>query len=538
MNSSNSRRLAVYLVSTVICLGIAAQVVRIAQVRSPTGETPFHSANDKSRWCTIAALAIEGTYEIDKLLEIRDPPKNRRTWYTIDLVRHRGNDGELHYYSSKPPLLPTLYTGVYLAVRAVTGATLMKQTFFVARILLILVNLLPLILLWIIMARKATRDQELSLWAVGILAVFIAFGTFLSTFNNTLNNHLPAAVAAGISLWCLDHILQKGQRQWYWFAICGLATSFTAANEMPALFWLVIIGALLLWIDARRTLLAYVPALLPVAIGFFVTNYIAHGVWRPAYTHRDLGAKVFELPVEAGTSPSTLSVEKLVAACKDNNLSFSPSSVIRPARRAEVYELWDETNQQRLGLRLDLPNTIGVYQWDDWYDYPGSYWIGDRKKGVDLGEPSKITYAFHCLIGHHGIFSLTPFWLLAVYGAIVSFRRSDKISFATLANPQLLLVGAIVITTLVCTGFYLARPLEDRNYGGVCSGLRWVFWMTPLWFWLACEGLKSVKHFAFRRATELALLISVFSSNYPWTNPWTAPWIMQLWEHWGLINYH
>ena len=122
------------------------------------------------------------------------------------------------------------------------------------------------------------------------------------------------------------------------FALCGLCTSFTAANEMPALCWLAIVGGLLLLIDARRTLLAYVPALLPVAIAFFVTNYIAHGVWRPAYTHRDLGAKLFELPVASGSSLSALSVDSLIAACQENKLNFSPTSVIRPARRDDVYE--------------------------------------------------------------------------------------------------------------------------------------------------------------------------------------------------------
>lgn len=176
--SSKPRSVAAYLAITIVLLGIVAQVVRIAQVQSPTGETPFHSANDKSRWCTIASLAVEGRYEIDNLLEIRQPPKNRRTWYTIDLVRHRGKDGELHYYSSKPPLLPTMYTGVYLAVRQITGATLMKQTFFIARIMLILVNLIPLVLLWFIMTRKALREHESGVWAVCILAVFIALGPF------------------------------------------------------------------------------------------------------------------------------------------------------------------------------------------------------------------------------------------------------------------------------------------------------------------------------------------------------------------------
>ena len=50
-------------------------------------------------------------YEIDDVIEIRDPNTRRRTWYTIDMVRHRGADGKQHYYSSKPPLLPTLVHG-------------------------------------------------------------------------------------------------------------------------------------------------------------------------------------------------------------------------------------------------------------------------------------------------------------------------------------------------------------------------------------------------------------------------------------------
>ena len=39
-----------------------------------------------------------------------------------------------------------------------------------------------------------------------------------------------------------------------------------------------------------RTLVGYLPALLPVAAAFFVTNYAAHDRWIPAYAHRDVGS--------------------------------------------------------------------------------------------------------------------------------------------------------------------------------------------------------------------------------------------------------
>ncbi|HAC92677.1 MAG TPA: hypothetical protein DCF63_18905, partial [Planctomycetaceae bacterium] len=122
-----------WLILWLLLFAASLQVVRILTVRSNTGETPFFSANDRSRGCTILALTVNGTYAIDQVIEIRDPNTKRRTWDTIDKVRHRGPDGKQHYYSSKPPLLPTMYAGGYWLVRSATGATLPGQTFFVGR---------------------------------------------------------------------------------------------------------------------------------------------------------------------------------------------------------------------------------------------------------------------------------------------------------------------------------------------------------------------------------------------------------------------
>jgi hypothetical protein len=90
------------------------------------------------------------------------------------------------------------------------------------------------------------------------------------------------------------------------------------------------------------------------------------------------------------------------------------------------------------------------------------------------------------------------------------------------------LMLAIVATTLVCFAFYMLRPLEDRNYGGVSSGFRWMFWFTPLWLWLVAEALDRIESPWTRRLVLVGLAVSIFSATYPWSNPWTAPWIMQL----------
>ncbi|MEM7478854.1 MAG: hypothetical protein AAF483_28040, partial [Planctomycetota bacterium] len=259
-------------------ISIAFQFARICQVRSRKGDVPFFSANDRSRWCTIAALAVTGSYEIDDLLFVERDGKQRKTsWYSIDLVRHRGKDGKLHYYSSKPPLLPTMYAGVYWMLRQCTGLTLSNDTFVVARIILVLVNLIPLAAFWIFWVRYfCSGDREDGGWSALVLTSFLAFGTFLSTFVSTLNNHLPAAIAVGLSVCCLHRILVEKDTRLRWYALAGLCTSFGAANELPALGWVVAVAAMLFIHNPLKTVLGYLPALLPVLLGFFGLNYLAH----------------------------------------------------------------------------------------------------------------------------------------------------------------------------------------------------------------------------------------------------------------------
>src|SRR4029078_12476619 len=78
-------------------------------------QRPFLSANDRSRWDTIRALVEHGTYAIDDV--IAEP-----NWDTIDMVKHQDAAGEWHLYSSKPPLLATLYAAPYWVVYQVANA--------------------------------------------------------------------------------------------------------------------------------------------------------------------------------------------------------------------------------------------------------------------------------------------------------------------------------------------------------------------------------------------------------------------------------
>src|SRR4051794_3581010 len=68
-------------------------------------------ANDISRWCTVWSLLEKGTYAID------DCPWQSKTMDKVKRdapfqVLEKGEKPVEHYYSSKPPLLPTMIAGV------------------------------------------------------------------------------------------------------------------------------------------------------------------------------------------------------------------------------------------------------------------------------------------------------------------------------------------------------------------------------------------------------------------------------------------
>ena len=165
---------------------------------------------------------------------------------------------------------------------------------------------------------------------------------------------------------------------------------------------------------------------------------------------------------------------------------------------------------------------------DNWYDYEytrekdgrviESYWR--NPVGVDQGEKSPVVYAVHVLVGHHGIFSLTPVWLVSVAGAVIWLRGQGGRNLQYFA-------AILAVTTLACLAFYLSRGAVYRNYGGVSSGLRWVFWLAPLWLILAVPGVDRMARNPWLRGLAFVLLIlSTLSVSYPTWNPWTQPWLM------------
>ncbi|MEC9092678.1 MAG: hypothetical protein VX438_08240, partial [Planctomycetota bacterium] len=263
--------------------------------------SPLLCANDRSRWCTLRALGDHNRYEIDDI--IADPQtgefsfdrrKYNPFWATIDLVKHRDQHGEMHFYSSKPTLLPTLLAYLYKVVKMATGKDLENHPFAVVQLMLILVNVIPMALFLVLLAATLEILSEDSFTKI-ILVIAASYGTFLTPFAITLNNHLPAAISVGITLFTLVYLLNGSTSLGIHYFNAGIFSAFAAANELPALSFLCFVGLILSLSNLKKTLCFFVPGATLVIAAFFYTNHAAHHDWIPPYAHRNDGPLITTL---------------------------------------------------------------------------------------------------------------------------------------------------------------------------------------------------------------------------------------------------
>lgn len=506
---------------------------RIAQVKSRDGQTPFLSANDRSRWATIRSLVDEGTFELDGVIVDPETGKWDKRWHSIDLVRHRGPDGTEHYYSSKPTLLSVLLAGEYWLIKQVTRIEIGERPFYIGRIMLVLTNVLPFLgMLWLL--ARWLEENAATDWARLLVFSAAAFATPLTTFAVTLNNHSPAAVAALIAVFLALRIArQPAETGSLHYAATGLAAAFAASCELPALSLFALLGAILLWLSPGKALLAYLPAGALIGLAAMGTNYLAHQSWKPPYAHRKDGP-VLER-VALGVTQEALNRGEIEPALEALIKKYSPDKSplalsVKPDDGLQRWVVWDAAHERRWVIRPDDSGALHLRAWDNWYEFEGSYWSSGKLQGVDKGEPSRLTYAFHATFGHHGIFSLTPLWIFSFVGLGILLFSRDRVWQG--------LAASILLLSLVCFAFYVARGQIDRNYGGVSSTFRWLMWFVPLWLLTLTPAADALSERRWGRiALTVALLIGVFSSTYNALNPWTHPWLFDYWTNLGWIDY-
>ena len=528
----------------IIFVSIASICGHVATLKNEqiSGDSPFFSANDRSRWCTIRALVDHGTYEIDQVIYAEsDIP-----WYTIDKVVHPDAEGNLRSYSSKPPLMPTMIAGKYWLLKKM-GLSISEDTILVARVIVFVTNVVPFVLFLMLLASMLERIVVHD-WTRYFVLFAAGFGTFLTTYSVTLNNHLPAAFCVMAVLYCLDRMYRTGPvchdgcpATWLHYFAAGLFAAFAAANELPALSFFAFAGLLCLIKSPSKTLLGFVPGALIVAAAFFGTNYLAHQTWKPAYANRGDGELIktvegdFADPLSGpdenrlddGIVPPEIlePIQQSLADSGGERLTapYAEQSFWRRNKDAKLgrWNVRDQLSKSQFTIEETAANQFAIHKFANWYDYSGSYWSSGKKSPIDEGEQNQIAYAFHMLLGHHGICSLTPIWLF-------SFAGLFALPFAGRFQLRWLGLMGLALTAVVFT-FYLMRPEIDRNYGGVTSGLRWMFWLIPIWLVAMVPIVDSISKTTLGKFFCLGLLLlSIVSAMYSIQNPWVHPWLYEL----------
>jgi hypothetical protein len=479
--------------------------------------TPLFSSNDRSRWATIRALVEEGTYVVGRR-EIIDPAKKlyrdagiifEDGWTSVDKVMDPATG---RFYSSKPTLFPTLVAAEYWLLYHGLGWSLTADLPWVVRTVLLTVNLVPLILYWVVLSRLAERFGQ-SEWGKLYVVAAGCFGTFLTTFAITLNNHTVAACSAlyslyfGLQCWT-PPATSEVRRPITPFLFAGCFGALAAAFELPAMSLLVGLFALLLWRAPWATLAGFVPAAAVVVAAGLLTNYLAIGRLTPAYA--ELGQK------------------------------------------SEWY----------------------LYEGSHWRENPGQV---KRGIDFAAHQEDRATYIMHFLVGHHGVLTLWPILLLSLAGMGLSLRQLGRERAAlTIAgegeapaepiqaagagalarqeprppvpsnddpasppaggeNGFLMAAALTAYLTVVVVGFYL---VFTNNYGGWTSGPRWLFWLTPFWLLTMIPAVDRLAACRLGRSAALVVLaVAVAGVSFPAWNPWRHPWLYQFFEALGWPGY-
>ncbi|HTU20028.1 MAG TPA: hypothetical protein VMG10_18330, partial [Gemmataceae bacterium] len=320
---------------------------------------PTFSSNDRSRWTAVRALVDEGTWVIGR--------RDRETGKDSGIIFENGwqsvdkmlNPDTLEFYSTKPPLLTFLVAGEYWLLKKTFGWSLSEQNV------------------------GGASDHRFAVVRVCLL-----------TFNV-----LPFV----IYLWLLARLTERfGVTDW------GRLFVVTAAC------FATLVTPFLITLNNHTLATCSVVVAVYAAVCLFSSS---EGAWRwftVAGFFTGFTA-VNELP--AAAFAAGLGLLLLLRFPWRTLLAFVPAALVTVAALLVL-------NYAELGEFKLAYTKFGT----EWYEYEGSHWknLPDKsKRGIDWAKNReyKGAYAFHLLLGHHGWFSLTPIYLLALVGMGLGVRR-------------------------------------------------------------------------------------------------------------------
>jgi hypothetical protein len=542
-------------------------------------------ANDISRWCTVWSLLERGTYAID------DCPWQARTQDKVEkeapFGKHLAGTGQepvKHFYSSKPPLLPTLIAAVLVPVRVATGVPLdhvLKEErserwvekpiegspgktekvlekpkepvewpvyVFYLKPAILLLNVLPLWVMLVLYARLLDRIAPND-WAWFLCLVSAALATFLLAFDSTLNNHTIAAFSAFFALYPFLRIWDDGVRSGWSFAAAGFFGAFCACNEIPAALFGILLFLLLLVRFPRSTLLFFVPTAAIPCAAFLVTQYLAFGQFKPVY--EEFGTKSYlyygsywSTPLEMdyfNVKPESYGVYLFHMTLGHHGV-FSLTPIFLFSILGALRCLFGGKGHLRaLGwvtLVLALGLLVFTYQKPEMMrGFVESARITLNRQISTAAKVQGLHWLSQFLPaegstdpvpGRHWLVWLLPIGLFTIYGAIRLFFARGKRLYA--------MAGLTLFLTVALLAFYTWNP-KARNYGGSTQGLRWLFWLIPFWLVMLPAGVEGGQKRRWVRWLSLAALaVSVFSVGYALRSPWSHPWILDALEHLNLYS--
>ena len=447
---------------------------------------PNLSPNDNSRWDTVWSLVEYGTYEIFDTPEFGEKQQLR----TIDKVQKDGK-----YYSSKPPLLPTVIAGYVEVLKVIIGEPFSKHSrtdptkgsiHIYGKATLLAFQLAPFLVFLILYRRFLDRYARSDFaWLGGLLAA--GLGTFVTGYMGTLNNHVIAASFGFFTAYLLIGMRYEGRDAWWRFVLVGFCVGWTFACELPAGLLVFVATWYAFKTDLRKALVCFLPPLTLVVGAIFLTNYLALGTFLPAYMQKEL----YDYPGSYWIKPKA-----------DEEKQENGQGAV-DGKKPEIEK----------SKKSDAKK-------------------GPSKSGIDaLNEnpESKLVYLLNMTIGHHGLFSLTPIWLFAFWG-MARWVRGGEPRLPGLAWPLLFVSAGVFVF------FWLVT--DQRNYGGFCHGMRWLMWLAPLWLLPLFTALDRAAEIPWLRGAFWAsLAVSVFSMADTLYHPWSRAWLHRILVWVGWIDY-
>lgn len=147
--------------------------------------------------------------------------------------------------------------------------------------------------------------------------------------------------------------------------------------------------------------------------------------------------------------------------------------------------------------------------------YAGNLWR-TAKTGIEALHERKTVYAFNMLLGHHGLFSMTPIFFFSLYEFFRRIIMRDRFR------------GEILVWMATLGAFLTFYIRSTNNYGGWDVGMRW---LVPAMPWLVMLFAMWLDRGRIGRFKQIAVLVTFLVSAYNVQDGLSSPFQFSVWHN-------